>query len=107
MFAPGEHASATFVQESLVTEGETAQPQPSRELEAMLRWRGHALPQGQDSMGRNSCWMSSNGKNRKDFKISGQIAEANQKYKITFTSLEHQIENGLRKEYLEMEKQRL
>lgn len=47
--------------------------------------------------------MSSNGKNLKDFKISGQIAEANQKAKLTLNSLEHQIENGLRKEYPEVE----
>lgn len=57
---------------------------------------------GRYSMGNNSCCMSSNGY-QKDFKISGQIGEVNQKGKLTFTSLEHQIQNGLRKEYPEID----
>ena len=42
------------------------------------------------------CW-------RKDFKISGQIGEAGQKDKLTFSSLAHQIENGLNRGYPEIE----
>lgn len=40
---------------------------------------------------------------RKDFKISGQIGEPGQKDKLTFSSLAHQIENGLSKGYPEIE----
>lgn len=40
---------------------------------------------------------------RKDFKIFGQIGEPNQKDKLSFSSLEHQVENGLRKGYTELE----
>lgn len=42
------------------------------------------------------CW-------RKDFKISGQIGEPGQKDKLTFSSLAHQIENGLIRGYPEIE----
>lgn len=38
---------------------------------------------------------------RKDFKISGQIGEPGQKDRLTFSSLAHQIENGLSKGYPE------
>ncbi|GAA6092193.1 uncharacterized protein LOC117595539 [Tachysurus ichikawai] len=40
---------------------------------------------------------------RKDFKISGQIGEPGQKEKFTFSSLAHQIENGLSRGYPECE----
>ncbi len=40
---------------------------------------------------------------RKDFKISGQIGEPGQKDKLTFSSLAHQIENGLNRGYPEIE----
>lgn len=40
---------------------------------------------------------------RKDFKISGQIGEPGQKEKLTFSSLAHQIENGLSRGYPECE----
>lgn len=42
------------------------------------------------------CW-------RKDFKISGQIGEPGQRDKLTFSSLAHQIENGLKRGYPEIE----
>lgn len=40
---------------------------------------------------------------RKDFEISGQIGEPGQKEKLTFSSLAHQIENGLSRGYPECE----
>lgn len=40
---------------------------------------------------------------RKDFKISGQIGEPGQRDKLTFSSLAHQIENGLSRGYPEIE----
>lgn len=40
---------------------------------------------------------------RKNFKISGQIGEPGQKEKLTFSSLAHQIENGLSRGYPECE----
>lgn len=40
---------------------------------------------------------------RKDFKISGQIGEPGQRGKLTFSSLAHQIENGLNRGYPEIE----
>lgn len=40
---------------------------------------------------------------RKDFRIFGQIGEAGQKDKLSFTSLTNQIESGLRKGYSETE----
>lgn len=40
---------------------------------------------------------------RKDFRIWGQIGEAGQKDKLSFTSLTNQIESGLKKGYLEGE----
>lgn len=40
---------------------------------------------------------------RKEFKISGQIGEPGQKEKLTFSSLAHQIENGLSRGYPECE----
>lgn len=40
---------------------------------------------------------------RKDFKVSGQIGEPGQKDKLTFSSLAHQIENGLNRGYPEIE----
>ncbi|CAI5644958.1 unnamed protein product [Oreochromis niloticus] len=40
---------------------------------------------------------------QKDFKISGQIGEPGQKDKLTFSSLAHQIENGLSRGYSELD----
>lgn len=40
---------------------------------------------------------------RKDFKISGQIGDPGQKEKLTFSSLAHQIEIGLSRDYPECE----
>lgn len=40
---------------------------------------------------------------RKDFKISGQIGDPGQKEKLSFSSLAHQIENGLSRGYPECE----
>lgn len=40
---------------------------------------------------------------RKDFKVSGQIGEPGQKDKLTFSSLAHQIENGLHRGYPEID----
>lgn len=40
---------------------------------------------------------------RKDFKISGQVGEPGQKDKLRFSSLAHQIENGLSQGYPDME----
>lgn len=40
---------------------------------------------------------------QKDFKISGQIGEPGQKDKLTFSSLAHQIENGLSRGYAEID----
>lgn len=40
---------------------------------------------------------------RKEFKISGQIGEPGQKEKLIFSSLAHQIENGLNRGYPEVE----
>lgn len=44
---------------------------------------------------------------RKDFRIWGQIGEAGQKDKLSFTSLTNQIEAGLKKGYTETEILRL
>lgn len=40
---------------------------------------------------------------RKDFRISGNVGESNSKDSLSFSSLEHQIENGLRKGYSDLE----
>ena len=40
---------------------------------------------------------------KKEFRISGQIGEAGQKEKLSFTSLSNQIESGIRKGYPESE----
>lgn len=40
---------------------------------------------------------------RKDFRINGHVGESNSKDGLCFSSLEHQIENGLRKGYPDVE----
>ena len=40
---------------------------------------------------------------KRDFKISGQIGDASQKDRLSFSSLVHQIENGLKNDYTEDE----
>ena len=39
---------------------------------------------------------------RKDFKVSGQIGEPGQRDRLTFSSLAHQIENGLNRGHTEI-----
>lgn len=57
--------------------------------------------EGAQNRGRNSisnnCWPS-NGF-RKDFRINGHVGESTAKDTLSFSSLEHQIESGLRKGY--------
>lgn len=55
---------------------------------------------GGDSIS-NSNWTSSGF--RKDFKISGHVGESISRDTLSFSSLEHQIESGLRKGYPEVE----
>ena len=38
---------------------------------------------------------------KRDFKISGQIGDVSQKDRLSFSSLVHQIENGLKNDYTE------
>jgi hypothetical protein len=40
---------------------------------------------------------------RRDFKVSGQIGEPGQAEKLTYISLNHQIESGLKRKYTEDE----
>ena len=40
---------------------------------------------------------------KRDFKISGQISDVSQKDRLSFSSLVHQIENGLKNDYTEGE----
>ncbi|KAK0150696.1 hypothetical protein N1851_008208 [Merluccius polli] len=49
----------------------------------------------------NSCCASSGFK--KDFRINGHVGESTSRDTLSFSSLEHQIEGGLRKGYVEME----
>lgn len=56
---------------------------------------------GRDSIS-NSCCASSSGF-RKDFRISGHVGESTSKDTLSFSSLEHQIDSGLRKGYPEVE----
>lgn len=52
----------------------------------------------------SSCCVSSAHSNcRKDFRINGHVGESNSKDGLSFSSLEHQIENGLRKGYPDVE----
>ncbi len=46
---------------------------------------------------------STHGLLRRDFKISGQTGEAGQSEKLTYISLNHQIESGLKRKYSEDE----
>lgn len=55
---------------------------------------------GRNSLG-NSCCASSGF--RKDFRINGHVGESTSRDTLSFSSLEHQIEGGLRKGYTEME----
>lgn len=89
------------VVECSTAEGETAQQPQAREPVTFSRGRSPVVHAGRESMGSHSTsvWQAY----RKDFKISGQIGEANQKDKLNFTSLEHQIENGLKKGYTDAE----
>ena len=56
---------------------------------------------GRDSSS-NNYYTSSSGF-RKDFRIHGHVGESTSKDTLSFSSLEHQIESGLRKGYPEME----
>ena len=47
--------------------------------------------------------MVSISKFKRDFKISGQIGDVSQKDRLSFSSLVHQIENGLKNDYTEDE----
>ena len=40
---------------------------------------------------------------KRDFKISGQIGDVSKKNRLSFSSLVHQIENGLKNDYTEDE----
>ena len=74
-----------------------------------IRNTGHigAQHRGRESMGSNhgsnSCCLSSNAAYRREFRINGHIGESNQRDNLSFSSLEHQIESGLRKGYPDME----
>lgn len=57
---------------------------------------------GRDSIS-NSCYNSSQAGFRKDFRINGHVGESMSKDTLCFSSLEHQIESGLRKGYSETE----
>lgn len=57
---------------------------------------------GHDSTS-NSCCIASHGGFRKDFRINGHVGESTSKDTLSFSSLEHQIESGLRKGYPETE----
>lgn len=50
-----------------------------------------------------SCCASSSNVFRKDFRINGHVGESTSKDTMSFSSLEHQIESGLRKGYSELE----
>lgn len=55
---------------------------------------------GRDSVS-TSCCVSSGF--RKDFRINGQVGESTSRDTVSFSSLEHQIEGGIRKGYPEVE----
>lgn len=74
----------TAVNESVFQPKTTAGPQVSLQLSASTQ------PQ------QSQHW-------RKDFKISGQIGEPGQRDRLTFSSLAHQIENGLNRGHTEIE----
>ncbi|KAI3374141.1 hypothetical protein L3Q82_005996 [Scortum barcoo] len=72
---------------------------------ATLAVRETARDEGTRSRGRdsisNSCWAPSGF--RKDFRINGHVGESMSKDPLSFSSLEHQIESGIRKGYPEEE----
>ncbi len=73
--------------EEVSTKQSSVQPQPPTA----------ALPQHSENAQLSSpTW-------RKDFKISGQIGDLGQREKLSFSSLAHQIENGLSRGYPECE----
>lgn len=57
---------------------------------------------GRDCIG-NSCCSVSSGGFRKDFRISGHVGESTAKDTLSFSSLEHQMESGLKTGYSEAE----
>ncbi len=59
-----------------------------------------APSRGRLSLGSNCCTSSGF---RKDFRINGHVGESTSRDTLSFSSLEHQIEGGLRKGYTEME----
>lgn len=83
-------------------QGDLTPPPPSPETQVV---RETARDDGTPSRGRdsisNNCWPSSGF--RKDFRINGHIGESTSKDTLSFSSLEHQIESGLRKGYPEVE----
>ena len=71
-----------------ITSAKASDSQPHANFQGSLPLSPNAQP--------SSYW-------RKEFKISGQIGEPGQKEKLIFSSLAHQIENGLNRGYPEVE----
>lgn len=65
-------------------------------------WNNRTPRRGRDSTS-SCCASSSYSGFQKDFRINGHVGESNSKDTLAFSSLEHQIESGLRKGYPEME----
>ena len=58
---------------------------------------------GRDSISNNRCCAAVSNGFRKDFRINGEVGESTSRDTLSFSSLEHQIDSGLRKSYPEIE----
>lgn len=64
---------------------------------------GSGTRRGRDPMISNSCCNASSRGFHKDFRINGHVSESTSRETLSFSSLEHQIESGMRKGYPETE----
>ncbi|XP_070410187.1 uncharacterized protein [Nothobranchius furzeri] len=84
-------------------EHQPAQGTSAEQQAAMMTSRdSETQHRGRDSMGNSGCNVSSVGF-RKDFRINGHVGESTAKDTLSFSSLEHQMESGLKKGYSEAE----
>lgn len=74
----------------------------SLEHQVAMRTSLETQRKGRDCIG-NSCCNVSSGGFRKDFRISGHVGESTAKDTLSFSSLEHQMESGLKTGYSEAE----
>lgn len=87
--------------------GEDYSPSSEAPLERQAALRTTTPNSGTPRRGRDSishsCYNASSTGFRRDFRINGHVGESTAKDTLSFSSLEHQIESGLRKGYPETE----